>query len=98
VQSSGTAWIATAFGPVMVMWFSVLTVMGLVPSAMTFRARGDQSRTGFSFCFRTARIGLVTRVRYSSPVTGGEALYADLGHFGRKPIQSAWFFWCCRRC
>jgi len=39
-----------------------------------------------------ATIGLVTLGAVFLAVTGGEALYADLGHFGRKPIQSAWFF------
>ena len=93
VQSSGTAWIATAFGPVMVMWFSVLTVMGLVhisddPSVLA----AINPWYGIQFLLSHGTIGLVTLGAVFLAVTGGEALYADLGHFGRKPIQSAWFF------
>ena len=93
VQSSGTAWIATAFGPVMVLWFSVLAVMGL------FHISDDPSVLaainpwyGIQFLLSHGTIGLITLGAVFLAVTGGEALYADLGHFGRKPIQSAWFF------
>ena len=93
VQSSGTAWIATAFGPVMVLWFSVLALMGL------FHISDDPSVLaainpwyGIQFLLSHGTIGLVTLGAVFLAVTGGEALYADLGHFGRKPIQSAWFF------
>jgi KUP system potassium uptake protein len=93
VQSSGTAWIATAFGPVMVVWFSVLAVMGL------FHISDDPSVLaainpwyGIQFLLSHGTIGLITLGAVFLAVTGGEALYADLGHFGRKPIQSAWFF------
>jgi KUP system potassium uptake protein len=93
VQSSGTAWIATAFGPVMVLWFSVLTVMGLVhisddPSVLA----AINPWYGIQFLLSHGTIGLVTLGAVFLAVTGGEALYADLGHFGRRPIQSAWFF------
>jgi KUP system potassium uptake protein len=93
VQSSGTAWIATAFGPVMVLWFSVLAVMGL------FHISDDPSVLaainpwyGIQFLLSHGTVGLITLGAVFLAVTGGEALYADLGHFGRKPIQSAWFF------
>ncbi len=93
VQSSGTAWIATAFGPVMVIWFSVLAVMGIVhisddPSVLA----AINPWYGVQFLLSHGTIGLVTLGAVFLAVTGGEALYADLGHFGRKPIQSAWFF------
>jgi KUP system potassium uptake protein len=93
VQSSGTAWIATAFGPVMVMWFSVLAVMGLVhisddPSVLA----AINPWYGIQFLLSHGTIGLVTLGAVFLAVTGGEALYADLGHFGRRPIQSGWFF------
>src|SRR3979409_2381547 len=92
VQSSGTAWIATAFGPVMVLWFSVIAVMGLVhisddPSVLA----AINPWYGIQFLLSHGTIGLVTLGAVFLAVTGGEALYADLGHFGRKPIQSAWF-------
>jgi KUP system potassium uptake protein len=93
VQSSGTAWIATAFGPVMVLWFSVLAVTGLVhisddPSVLA----AINPWYGIQFLLSHGTIGLVTLGAVFLAVTGGEALYADLGHFGRKPIQSGWFF------
>src|SRR3979411_1600551 len=93
VQSSGTAWIATAFGPVMVLWFSVLAVMGLVhisddPSVLA----AINPWYGVQFLLSHGTIGLVTLGLVFLAVTGGEALYADLGHFGRKPIQAGWFY------
>jgi KUP system potassium uptake protein len=92
VQSSGTAWIAAAFGPVMVLWFSVIAVMGLVhisddPSVLA----AINPWYGIQFLLSHGTIGLVTLGAVFLAVTGGEALYADLGHFGRKPIQSGWF-------
>src|SRR3954465_3753667 len=93
VQSGGTARVATAFGPVMVIWFSVLAVMGLVhisddPSVLA----AINPWYGIQFLLSHGTIGLVTLGAFFLAVAGGEALYADLGHFGRKPIQSAWFF------
>jgi KUP system potassium uptake protein len=93
VQSGGTARVATAFGPVMVLWFSVLAVMGLVhisddPSVLA----AINPWYGIQFLLSHGAIGLVTLGAVFLAVTGGEALYADLGHFGRKPIRSGWFF------
>ncbi len=93
VQSSGTARVATAFGPVMVLWFSVLAVMGLIhisddPSVLA----AINPWYGIQFLLSHGTIGLVTLGAVFLAVTGGEALYADLGHFGRKPIRSGWFF------
>jgi KUP system potassium uptake protein len=93
VQSGGTARVATAFGPVMVVWFSVLAVLGLVhisddPSVLA----AINPWYGIQFLLSHGTIGLVTLGAVFLAVTGGEALYADLGHFGRKPIQSGWFF------
>src|SRR5256885_4484423 len=93
VQSSGTAWIATAFGPVMVLWFSILAVMGLVhisddPSVLA----AINPWYGIQFLLTHGTIGMVTLGAVFLAVTGGEALYADLGHFGRKPIQAGWLY------
>ncbi|MCW5704551.1 MAG: potassium transporter Kup [Bradyrhizobium sp.] len=93
VQSSGTARVASAFGPVMVVWFITLAVMGLVhigddPSVLA----AINPYYGLEFLLTHGTIGLVTLGAVFLAVTGGEALYADLGHFGRKPIQSAWMF------
>ena len=93
VQSSGTARVASAFGPVMVVWFAVIAVLGLVhigddPSVLA----AINPVYGVEFLLTHGTIGLVTLGAVFLAVTGGEALYADLGHFGRKPIQSAWIF------
>ncbi len=93
VQSSGTARVASAFGPVMAVWFTVLAVMGLVhigddPTVLA----AINPIYGIEFLLTHGTIGLVALGAVFLAVTGGEALYADLGHFGRKPIQSAWMF------
>jgi len=93
VQSRGTARVATAFGPVMALWFITIAVMGLLHIS-------DDPTVLFAinpwyavyFLLNHGVIGLVTMGLVFLAVTGGEALYADLGHFGRKPIQSAWFY------
>jgi len=93
VQSSGTARVASAFGPVMVVWFSVLTVIGLVhimddPTVLA----AINPWYAFEFLLSHGTVGLVTLGAVFLAVTGGEALYADLGHFGRKPIQAGWIY------
>jgi KUP system potassium uptake protein len=93
VQSSGTARVASAFGPVMVVWFATIAVMGLThimddPSVLA----AINPWYALEFLLSHGTIGLVTLGAVFLAVTGGEALYADLGHFGRKPIQSGWLF------
>jgi len=93
VQSSGTARVASAFGPVMVVWFSTLAVMGLIhisddPSVLA----AINPWHAVHFLLSHGTIGLVTLGAVFLAVTGGEALYADLGHFGRKPIQAGWLY------
>ena len=93
VQSSGTARVASAFGPVMMVWFATLAVMGLcisatIPSVLA----AINPWYAIQFLLSHGTIGLVTLGAVFLAVTGGEALYADLGHFGRKPIQAGWFY------
>ena len=93
VQSNGTARVASAFGPVMVVWFSTLAVMGLVhisddPSVLA----AINPWYAIHFLLSHGTIGMVTLGAVFLAVTGGEALYADLGHFGRKPIQAGWLY------
>ena len=93
VQRSGTARVASAFGPVMVIWFGSLAALGLShisddPSVLA----AINPLYGIHFLLSHGKIGLVTLGAVFLAVTGGEALYADLGHFGRKPIQAAWFY------
>ena len=93
VQSSGTSRVASAFGPVMVIWFSCLAVMGFIhisddPTVLA----AINPYYALRFLLSHGVVGLVTLGAVFLAVTGGEALYADLGHFGRRPIQSAWLF------
>jgi KUP system potassium uptake protein len=91
VQSSGTARVASLFGPVTVIWFVALAVMGLVhisddPTVLY----AINPWYAIQFMLSHGVVGLVTMGLVFLAVTGGEALYADLGHFGRRPIQTAW--------
>jgi KUP system potassium uptake protein len=93
VQSRGTARVAAFFGPIMVVWFITIAIAGLV------NIRNDphvllaaNPYYGVRFLADHGHIGLVTLGLVFLAVTGGEALYADLGHFGRRPIQTAWLF------
>jgi KUP system potassium uptake protein len=93
VQSRGTARVATAFGPVMVVWFTTLGILGVVhiaddPSVLI----AINPYYAIQFLLSHGTIGLVTLGAVFLAVTGGEALYADLGHFGRKPIQAGWLY------
>ncbi len=93
VQRGGTARVASAFGPVMIVWFATLAVMGLVhisddPSVLA----AINPWYGVHFLLTHGTIGMVTLGAVFLAVTGGEALYADLGHFGRKPIQAGWLY------
>ncbi len=93
VQSGGTARVASAFGPVMIVWFASLAVMGLVhisddPSVLA----AINPWYAIHFLLSHGTIGMVTLGAVFLAVTGGEALYADLGHFGRKPIQAGWLY------
>src|SRR5687768_2974003 len=93
VQSRGTGKIAVLFGPVMMLWFAVIAVAGLLqvvshPDVL----EALNPAYAVSFFARHAGVGLATLGFVLLAVTGGEALYADLGHFGRRPIQAAWFY------
>ena len=92
VQRHGTAAVGTFFGPIMVLWFLTLGILGVIsithdPAVLhalgpwhAIRFFADKPILGF-FSLGAAVLAL----------TGAEALYADMGHFGRKPIQIAWF-------
>ncbi len=91
VQSRGTARVAAFFGPVMCAWFVILAV-----AAVPHIARHPQVLAALnpayalSFLAHHGVIGLVTLGAVFLAVTGAEALYADLGHFGKRPIRAAW--------
>ncbi len=93
VQSRGTAAVGKMFGPVMVIWFVAISLLGVSGIfARTADPGGRQpgpcrpffAEHGFHSVLVLGSVFLV--------VTGGEALYADMGHFGKRPIRLAWFF------
>ncbi|MBV8920041.1 potassium transporter Kup [Bradyrhizobium sp.] len=93
VQSRGTARVASAFGPVMVVWFASLAVLGILnisddPTVLA----AINPWYALHFLLSHGTVGLVTLGAVFLAVTGGEALYADLGHFGRRPIQTGWLY------
>ena len=93
VQSRGTARVAAFFGPVMCVWFALIAIAA-VPQIL----RHPEVLLAFnplyavSFMIHHGVIGFVTLGAVFLAVTGAEALYADLGHFGKRPIQTAWLF------
>ena len=98
VQSRGTASVAAFFGPICLVWFMALAVAGLWhigqnPTVLW----AFNPAYGVSFLLSHGLIGFVTLGAVFLVVTGAEALYADLGHFGRGPIRMAWLTSCCPR-
>ncbi|HWN52810.1 MAG TPA: potassium transporter Kup [Xanthobacteraceae bacterium] len=90
-QSRGTADIARFFGPVMTIWFVAIAVPGAVWIALSPGILLALNPVyGVAFLFGHGVTGLLTLGAVFLAVTGAEALYADLGHFGRRPIQAAW--------
>jgi len=95
VQSRGTARVATFFGPITLVWFAALAAAGLYHVALNpsvFAAFNPVH--GVGFLLSHGYIGLLTLGAVFLVVTGAEALYADLGHFGRGPIRTAWLTVC----
>jgi KUP system potassium uptake protein len=92
LQRRGTARVAAFFGPVMVVWFVAIAFAGLLHISDDPRIfAAINPYYAVSFLAQHGHIGLVTLGAVFLAVTGGEALYADLGHFGRAPIKTAWF-------
>src|SRR5689334_22417563 len=92
VQSVGTASVSKLFGPITLLWFVVMGLGGLIHLAddpAIFAALNPLY--AFDFITHAGLVGLIVLGAVFLTVTGAEALYADLGHFGRKPIQAAWF-------
>ena len=92
IQSHGTATVGVAFGPVMVLWFAVLAIMGMaqiVSHPGILAALLPQYAVAFLAADPT--LGFLAMGSVFLALTGAEALYADMGHFGRRPIRLAWF-------
>ena len=92
VQSKGTALVGAFFGPVMLLWFGTLAVLGLVNILHEPRVL-NALNPYYAVLFFAASpwVAFVALGSVVLAVTGAEALYADMGHFGRKPIRLAWF-------
>jgi KUP system potassium uptake protein len=92
VQKRGTASIGRVFGPVMVLWFSVLGLLGVVEIAKEPGVlRAVSPSYAIEFFSNNTTTGFFALGSVFLVVTGGEALYADMGHFGRRPIALGWF-------
>ncbi|WP_373989856.1 potassium transporter Kup [Duganella sp. BuS-21] len=92
MQRHGTAGIGRFFGPIMVVWFVALSVMGVVniieaPQILAALSPFHALR----FMYENRMIAFVALGAVVLSLTGAEALYADMGHFGKKPIRAAWF-------
>jgi KUP system potassium uptake protein len=92
IQSQGTAAIGRFFGPIMLLWFGVMAVMGIsgiVQHPSVFAALNPVY--GLHYLFSHGATGFLVLGAVFLCVTGAEALYADMGHFGSGPIKMAWF-------
>jgi KUP system potassium uptake protein len=93
MQRSGTARVGDFFGPIMVLWFIVIAILGLVqiihqPGIL----RALNPYYGISFLVADPTRGFILLGAVVLAVTGAEALYADMGHFGALPIRRAWLY------
>ena len=92
VQKRGTGGIGRVFGPIMVLWFATLAALGLNqviqrPSVL----KAVNPIYAYDFFAASPMTAFLTLGSIFLVVTGGEALYADMGHFGRRPIQVSWY-------
>ncbi|WP_280773690.1 potassium transporter Kup [Polynucleobacter sphagniphilus] len=93
IQKTGTAVVGNLFGPVMLVWFAVIGLMGLnqvVQNPAIFAAVNPLYAV--RFMQENALQGFIVLGAVFLVLTGAEALYADMGHFGAKPIRMGWFF------
>jgi len=92
VQKRGTGAMGMAFGPIMILWFSVLGVLGILSIAQNPHVLLALNPVyAYQFLFLDPWLSFLTLGSVVLAVTGGEALYTDMGHFGRFPIRLTWF-------
>ncbi|MBA2653411.1 MAG: KUP/HAK/KT family potassium transporter [Tatlockia sp.] len=92
MQSHGTEKIGKTFGPILLVWFLILAVLGLkeiIKHPEVLQAINPYY--GFEYLFNNGYRGYILLGGVFLVVTGGEALYADIGHFGKSPIRYSWF-------
>ncbi|HPC85082.1 MAG TPA: KUP/HAK/KT family potassium transporter [Smithellaceae bacterium] len=93
IQSRGVDKVAGIFGPIMAVWFSCLALTGMVSlAAMPGILKAVNPYYAFAFLSENGLAGFFVLSEVILCATGGEALYADMGHLGRKPILHAWYF------
>ena len=91
-QHRGTAHVASLFGPVMVAWFVVIAALGLAPLLRHPQVLAALNPyVGIALLFHRPPVALAIIGAVFLAITGGEALYADMGHFGKRPVRAAWF-------
>jgi KUP system potassium uptake protein len=91
VQSRGSGKVGALFGPITTVWFIAIAIPGIQQIAADPEVLwAFDPMYGLTFLASHGKIGLLTLGAVFLAVTGAEALYADLGHFGRRPIQTAW--------
>ena len=92
IQRKGTSWIGRLFGPIMLLWFIVIGVLGIVGIARSPAILAAFSPVpAITYLWHLGPLSLVVIGGAFLAVTGGEAFYADMGHFGPLPIRLAWF-------
>jgi KUP system potassium uptake protein len=92
IQRFGTGAVGRWFGPIMCVWFTLLAIAGLHEVLKSPGILRSISPTyGLSFLFEHGHVAFIALGSVVLTVTGAEALYADMGHFGRHPIRLAWF-------
>lgn len=91
-QQRGTAGVGAVFGPIMLVWFSILAILGLISLVQQPQVLWAINPIhAVEFFVQNGWMGFLVLGAVFLVVTGGEALYADLGHFGRRPIRFGWF-------
>ncbi len=92
VQRFGTAIVGRAFGPVMILWFATLAALGIPAIAKHPQVLLGLSPTyALAFIAERPYVAFIAMGAVVLTITGAEALYADMGHFGARPIRLAWF-------
>lgn len=92
VQYKGTAGIGKWFGPIVLVWFSTLAILGVINIVDNPRILAALNPIhAVWFLYDNAWLGFVALGAIFLAFTGAEALYADMGHFGKKPVRLAWF-------
>lgn len=92
-QKKGTEKVTKAFGPLMLLWFLSLSISGIVSILYApFVIKAINPYYAFKFLYENGMSGFFVLSEVILCATGGEALYADMGHLGRPPILKAWYF------